>query len=106
MTSPPAPGVGVGGTGVLVGVGVGGAGVLVGVGGAGVLVGVGGTGVLVGVGGTGVLVGVGVGPPPVLQLKVMEPMNVPQRPSVVPVFLLYSPKYQNVAPSGSMVIPV
>lgn len=52
----------------------------------------------------GVLVGVGVGG---VQLpSVIEAIYVPQRPCVVPVFLLYSPKYQNVTPSGSIVRPV
>lgn len=80
----------------------------------GVLVGV-FVGVLVGVF-VGVLVGalvavavgvfVGVGFVGVQLPNVIEAMYVPQRPLVVPVFLLYSPRYQNVTPSGAIVISV
>jgi hypothetical protein len=61
-------------------------------------------GVLVGV---AVFVAVGVGVTEASQLVYSnEPMYVPHRPLVVPVSLLYSPKYQNVSPLGSMVISV
>ena len=38
--------------------------------------------------------------------RLISAIQLPHRPWVVPVSLLYSPRYQNVSPPGSTVIPV
>ena len=38
--------------------------------------------------------------------KLNDRTKVPQRPFGLPVILLYSPRYQNVTPSGATVISV